>query len=1150
MHETKKTYDLVNKSEQVLPFEAEQFPAILRLVKWKVLDICVLSVTSHSIGEFERFQPLIPRHELQILVEKIMNTEIPRDPLLVKIANSKLDEKTRKQAECYMQFKSEHAFQVEKRKNVEYFFRNAFFNEEGLRIADQLLFDYDQRTNSHLYEYLHMTKIPANWHSYHTFIEKFFNEEELENPIAVQKLDKVVGCARGNSILDDLNGNSLFSSHYMDLKSRMSRSEYEIQSNIVRKVLDEGPNYKIRKENEMGEPKKESAVDTSRINTENWTEHKTRILFLCIPGFKISANSDKSTHEDWYYCLMESMSKDACNRASLFFLNRNYEADLLERKSERERQRLLTLKGITKKEEGIGEEVVTEIRRQPKKIEYQPDVEVDSLKLRSYQEELVQPALEGRNCVLVAPTGSGKTEVAIYAALNHMKERETQGKASRVVMLVPKIPLVGQQRDRFLKYCRGQYRVDGFHGSEKGSDGIGRRDEVLQSDVVVMTPQILINMLQSVRRSERLYVCDFSMIIFDEVHKATGNHPYVGISKLVQEWEHEKPQIIGLTASLNVSTTGNIDQNRMLESIYEMLALLNAPSLSTIMKPENIEELNGKVGRPDDTVEVCEPPSDERCVLRGNIQKALCLYHTKLCIELERLSTSKHSSSSMYNYKNFKKFNLNNYEKYESLLQNVIQDLNRMNTAEKANAQLYTKYIKVYVQARGIVEVMPPSVAFKYMQDSFQVLDKTHTLDQFDDFSKNYEALKRASNEDANPNIVVKLKETLVNQFRNVPESRAIIFVTQRNTAQRVCEFLNDSGVMNEFNSGGTVVGYVLGSNNQGIVQQTAEMQRLTIERFNNGKLKVIVATSVVEEGLDIAACNLIIKYNCSSDSPIQLIQQRGRARAKNSRSVLLAVHSKVNDKENNALIAEKHMRHCVSTIMKSSQKTLQDNVERLKKKIEAERQRELQEMLSMRARHENKMYDLKCCNCSRSLCEGSKMRQIFSNYMAMDPFVWEKLLLEPRKKERRNNLLSEDTQALSNILCHCKQAIGKAYKMRGVYLPQLDVRAISFLERGTGQCETKAKWSAVVNELFYIPEAQQGDFEIMLNALDGSEDNLVKKRILDLDSQHHMKMIQEEAFRQEDFDRKKQEQKKDVRQQKTIYSDDEEEPNQQESEY
>ncbi|VDL85662.1 unnamed protein product [Nippostrongylus brasiliensis] len=198
-------------------------------------------------------------------------------------------------------------------------------------------------------------------------------------------------------------------------------------------------------------------------------------------------------NDDWFYDFVEALSRDPYNRAVLWYLLPNYEEVLENRIIERRCRRSSANR---KQEELIEEElIVTEMRKPSDYAKFRTSLyddleEPEGLHLRAYQEELVEPALRGKNTIACAPTGSGKTEVAIYVAVSHLNEKESKKEPARVAMLVPRTPLVDQQKYRFHKYVRGRYYVEGFHGS--GLKGSSRRDSVLACDIVVMTPQILL----------------------------------------------------------------------------------------------------------------------------------------------------------------------------------------------------------------------------------------------------------------------------------------------------------------------------------------------------------------------------------------------------------------------------------------------------------------------------------------------------------------------------------------------------------------------------------------------------------------------------------------------------------------------------------
>lgn len=66
------------------------------------------------------------------------------------------------------------------------------------------------------------------------------------------------------------------------------------------------------------------------------------------------------------------------------------------------------------------------------------------------------------------------------------------------------------------------------------------------------------------------------------------------------------------------------------------------------------------------------------------------------------------------------------------------------------------------------------------------------------------------------------------------------------------------------------------------------ELQKQIVSDFKSGKINILVATEVAEEGLDIKPCNVVVRFDMP-DTLSSYIQSRGRARQRGSKFVILA---------------------------------------------------------------------------------------------------------------------------------------------------------------------------------------------------------------------------------------------------------------------
>ena len=115
----------------------------------------------------------------------------------------------------------------------------------------------------------------------------------------------------------------------------------------------------------------------------------------------------------------------------------------------------------------------------------------------------------------------------------------------------------------------------------------------------------------------------------------------------------------------------------------------------------------------------------------------------------------------------------------------------------------------------------------------------------------------------------------------------AIVFARERATVSMLYELLTANSSIRQRYRVGAVVGT---SNYQGkkraIYEFMSNVDLLILHKFRSRQINLLIATSVLEEGIDVPACNLVICF----DQPATLksfVQRRGRARERDSKLVL-----------------------------------------------------------------------------------------------------------------------------------------------------------------------------------------------------------------------------------------------------------------------
>ncbi|XP_010633797.1 probable ATP-dependent RNA helicase DHX58 isoform X2 [Fukomys damarensis] len=678
------------------------------------------------------------------------------------------------------------------------------------------------------------------------------------------------------------------------------------------------------------------------------------------------------------------------------------------------------------------------------------------MELRPYQWEVIMPALEGRNIIIWLPTGAGKTRAAAYVAKRHL---ETVDRA-KVVVLVNRVHLVTQHAEEFGLMLGGRWAVATLSGDMGVRAGFGH---VARShDLLICTAELLQTALSSTEEEEHTELTAFSLIVVDECHHTHKDTVYNAIlSRYLELKMHRQqplPQVLGLTAS--PGTGGHAKLEGAIEHILQLCANLDT---WCIMSPETYRsQLLEHRPQPCKKYHLCQRRSQDP--FGDLIKKLMAQIHDRL--EMPDLSQD---------------FGTQMYE------QHVVELCQTATEAGLQPRRVLALHLRRYNDALLIHDAVRAVDALASLRDFYDWERTTKTqvlhterwlLALFDDHKD--ELARLATHGPENPKLDM-LEQILQAQLGGPGSPRGIVFTRTRQSAHSLLLWLQQRPGLQAMDiRAQTLTG--AGSSSQS-VHMTQRDQQEVIRKFQVGALNLLVATSVAEEGLDIAKCNVVVRYGLLTNE-ISMVQARGRARANQSVYSFVATEgSRELRRELTNEALEALMEQAVATVQKMDPAEYQAKVgagrgrcpgvsrssdctpsspqiRDLQGAAAVKRAARASRRDSQRRQFLAEHVRLLCVNCMVAVGHGSDLRRVAgTHHVNVNPNF--SIYYTVSREHVVIDRVFKDWKPGGTISCrHCGESWGLQMVYKSVTLPVLKVRSL-LLETPQGRIQAR-KWSRV----------------------------------------------------------------------------------------
>ncbi|XP_052100646.1 interferon-induced helicase C domain-containing protein 1-like isoform X1 [Mytilus californianus] len=679
----------------------------------------------------------------------------------------------------------------------------------------------------------------------------------------------------------------------------------------------------------------------------------------------------------------------------------------------------------------------------------------EELRLRGYQMELAKPALDHTNCIIVAPAGSGKTYVALKIIQDHMEK--TIDRFPKVVFLVEQSALAKQQADSCKKYL-SKFRVKLITGEIQRDSKIQKSlsSWLDKKDILVVTAQLVVDAL----KNDEIKVEDFTLMVFDECHNANASHPYAQIMneymdlKLDESVDRQKlPFVVGLTASVGVGRANLEDENKY---IQKMMANLDAEELSTVKKclPELTEHAIVVEQETISTVERKKNYFGETLVVMMDTIESYMRNSSYASLLPDNGSILKGPTDK----------GSDTYTKWISKLLRETAKINRQDARRyfetcRLYLDLYNKVLTIYEDAR--VED-----AILYLEQYLKRINEELKPDATDDkMLKIYQEGNRilaacvGNVYHINPKLIA-LRDIIFKLYKEKPDSRMIIFIKTREVVQAIENWMKDTDGLSYLNPVKFVCTHATGEKGG----MTKMEQDGILKKFRTGKHKIILATSVAEEGLDIQTCNLIIRYD-HAPNEIAIIQARGRNRAEGSKMVAVASEKRISvEKEEINLISETKMNDAILKVQQKLSRNKVQFLEDVEKIQRSEKKKRDLEKLSRKigTKQRNSEFVLRCGKCSRYICISSDIKKIQNIHHAVINDDVRNSITTEKSETKRIRIDAYTTCVVGKVKCkNCEKELGNVIIHQGAEFPILKIDKLLVAD-SAGKTTVFKKWKSV----------------------------------------------------------------------------------------